>query len=315
MRIRSIKPEFWRSRHVAQLPWDLRLLFIGLWSYVDDNGVGLDDPWQITSDVFPVEPDPVASRRRVERGLATLSREVREPSSLPFLVRYEVSGRRYLYVTGWRHQRVDKPSRPRYPLPSEDVLNRENWIDAADPRESVASPPGTLAPVTEEQRNRGTKRFRRKSGGYSAEFEQWWTLYPKRGNGSKGSKFEASKAWVVAGELVDLDALAAATKRYADSQQVRDGFAKDAERWLRSRGWEEHITAADGADVADWLRGEWSAGRVRHIEERTGLRYPQPDIPLEVAPDQVERWLTQQCRDWIAANHDLIVQRLGKESA
>ena len=40
MRIRSIKPEFWTSDDITALAVDDRLLFIGLWSYVDDNGVG-----------------------------------------------------------------------------------------------------------------------------------------------------------------------------------------------------------------------------------------------------------------------------------
>jgi hypothetical protein len=156
MRIRSIKPEFWRSRHVAQLSWDLRLLFVGLWSYVDDNGVGIDDPWQITADVFPVEPDPVAARAKVEEGLARLSREVREPSPTPFIVRYAVGGKRYLYITGWPHQRIDKPSKPRYPLPPERVLTSEDAAVGSDPRESPASSPEILAPGTGEQGNRGT---------------------------------------------------------------------------------------------------------------------------------------------------------------
>ena len=42
MRIRTVKPEFWRSEDVSRLPVADRLLFIGLWSYVDDNGVGVD---------------------------------------------------------------------------------------------------------------------------------------------------------------------------------------------------------------------------------------------------------------------------------
>ena len=41
MRIRTIKPEFWRSDDITALGWATRLLFIGLWSYVDDNGVGI----------------------------------------------------------------------------------------------------------------------------------------------------------------------------------------------------------------------------------------------------------------------------------
>jgi hypothetical protein len=156
MRIRSIKPEFWRSRHVAQLPWELRLLFVGLWSYVDDNGVGFDDPWQIAADVFPLDPDPVEVRAKVSEGLARLSREVREGSPVPFIVRYEVAGKRYLYITGWPHQRIDKPSKPRYPLPPDDALTCADSQSDPDPRESVVSPPETLAPVTGEQGNRGT---------------------------------------------------------------------------------------------------------------------------------------------------------------
>ena len=33
MRIRSIKPEFWRSDDITALSLEDRLLFIGLWSY------------------------------------------------------------------------------------------------------------------------------------------------------------------------------------------------------------------------------------------------------------------------------------------
>jgi len=38
MRIRSIKPEFWKSETVAALSPLARLLFIGLWNYADREG-------------------------------------------------------------------------------------------------------------------------------------------------------------------------------------------------------------------------------------------------------------------------------------
>lgn len=157
MRIRSIKPEFWRSRHIAQIPWDLRLLFIGLWSYVDDNGVGIDDPWQIAADVFPVDPDPIEVRARVSEGLARLSRECREGSTVPFVLRYEVDGKRFLCITGWKHQRIDKPSRARYPLPPEGMLTSEDPELNTDPREGVARTPEKTPTGTGEQGNRGTE--------------------------------------------------------------------------------------------------------------------------------------------------------------
>jgi len=43
MRIRSTKPEFWKSRRITSVSWDARLVLKGLESYVDDNGVGVDD--------------------------------------------------------------------------------------------------------------------------------------------------------------------------------------------------------------------------------------------------------------------------------
>ena len=53
MRIRSTKPEFWKSRRIASVSWDARLVLKGLESYVDDNGVGVDDIELIVTDVFP----------------------------------------------------------------------------------------------------------------------------------------------------------------------------------------------------------------------------------------------------------------------
>lgn len=152
MRIRSIKPEFWRSDDVAGLSREDRLLFIGLWSYVDDNGVGIDDHRQVAADLFALDDDVKEVREYVREGLATLSRRF-------LIARYEVDGKRYLYVTGWkRHQRIDKPAKGRYPEPPpdykpptrHDVPNREDVAEESrDPRE-------TLAPGTGEQGNRGT---------------------------------------------------------------------------------------------------------------------------------------------------------------
>ena len=76
MRIRSTKPEFWRSRTVASVDWAARLVLKGLESYVDDNGVGKDDVELIVSDVFPrdMARNPSRTLARVSRALARVSR-------------------------------------------------------------------------------------------------------------------------------------------------------------------------------------------------------------------------------------------------
>lgn len=114
MRIRTVKPEFWRSDDVTALTRDERLLFIGLWSYVDDNGVGIDDYRQIAGDLFAMEEDQTEIRQFIRDGLATLSRRL-------LIARYTVDGKHYIYVTGWdKHQRIDRPGKPRYPKPPAD---------------------------------------------------------------------------------------------------------------------------------------------------------------------------------------------------
>lgn len=113
MRIRSIKPEFWRSDDITALSREHRLLFIGLWSYVDDNGVGLDDFRAISADLFALEDDQKEVRDYVREGLATLSRAL-------LIARYEVDGKRYIFIRTWdSHQKIDRPSKSRHPRPPE----------------------------------------------------------------------------------------------------------------------------------------------------------------------------------------------------
>lgn len=156
MRIRSIKPEFWRSTDIAALPRDVRLLFIGLWSYVDDNGVGVDDYRAIAADLFALEDDPVGARKFVHEGLATLSRAL-------LIQRYTVDGKQYLFIPTWdKHQKVDRPSKPRLPRPSDtpgtraERLTSDNAdtgdVSDGDSRESIEG----SSPGAGEQGNRGT---------------------------------------------------------------------------------------------------------------------------------------------------------------
>ena len=111
MRIRTIKPEFWRSDDIAALSIEDRLLFIGLWSYVEDNGVGRDEPQLIQCDLYPLDTFTEASVR-VHAGLKHLSQQ-------GLITRYEgPDGRKYLQVNTWdKHQKINRPSKahlPRY---------------------------------------------------------------------------------------------------------------------------------------------------------------------------------------------------------
>jgi hypothetical protein len=154
MRIRSTKPEFWRSKTIATLDWGVRLVLKGLESYVDDNGVGKDDIALIAADVFP--RDLSASPPET---LARLSEAISELFNAGLIARYEVDGEELLYIDRWSEiQRIDKPAKGRFRRPDgtleySEAVSRESY---GKPRETVASPPEILAPVTGEQGNRGT---------------------------------------------------------------------------------------------------------------------------------------------------------------
>lgn len=185
MRIRSIKPEFWRSPDISCLEIEDRLLFIGLWSYVDDNGVGEDRESMIAADLFAddLSRDPRETFARVSRGLSKLSEAGR-------IVRYEADGRHFLAIENWgKHQRIDKPAKPRFPGPTRD---------SRDSRESAARLREILAPGTGEQGNR--EQGNRGAEGATAPLSPFCSNHPNgteqpcRACGTARTAFELSKA-------------------------------------------------------------------------------------------------------------------------
>jgi len=150
MRIRGTKPEFWRSKHIAAVSWDARLVLKGLESYVDDNGVGPDDVELITSDLFSRD-----LAREGSRILARVSEAISELHRAGLVWRYSAEGEELLYISCWEQaQRVDKPQAGRFPRPDGTMNYKDSVI-----REYVASPredSRTFAPGTGEQGNRGT---------------------------------------------------------------------------------------------------------------------------------------------------------------
>lgn len=151
MRIRSTKPEFYRSRTVASVDWDARFVLKALESYVDDNGVGKDDLELIASDTFPRD-----LAREGSRILARLSEAIGSLHQAGLVWRYDVDGQALLYISSWESiQRIDKPQAGRFPRPDGTSNYKDSIIGEsfASPRE----PSRTLAPGTGEQGNRGTE--------------------------------------------------------------------------------------------------------------------------------------------------------------
>ena len=232
MRIRSIKPEFWTSEDVAALDWPTRLLFIGLWSYVDDNGVGRDNPKLIKADLFPLEDDPRETLATVSRGLQTLCDGGQ-------ITRYTVAGKPYLYINSWEaHQRIDRPNKARYPLPT---------CGNAVPRDTLATPSRvsreTPATGAGEQRNRGTEEEGETPSSdksdHADRFDEFWDTYDKKvGRRKAEQKYRLAlrKPGVTPELLINAAAAYIAWQR---QNAKHPEFTKNPETWLNGEHWND----------------------------------------------------------------------------
>jgi hypothetical protein len=105
-RIRSIKPEFWTSEQVVECSPTVRLLFIGLWNFCDDHGIHPASCLRLKMEVFPGD-------KCTERQIASW---VGQLVKVGLLKSYVVDGKEFWIVTGWKHQKIEKPTYL-YPLP------------------------------------------------------------------------------------------------------------------------------------------------------------------------------------------------------
>lgn len=117
-RIRSLKPEFWTSEQVVECTRDARLLFLGMLNFADDSGVLPGSVRRLRMQVFPGD----------DMTLEFLRGLVNELLRVDLLQEYDVEGRVYWRITGFKaHQRIDQPT-CRHPLPDGTVPGKDRRI-------------------------------------------------------------------------------------------------------------------------------------------------------------------------------------------
>lgn len=108
-RIRTIKPEFWTSAQIVECSPTARLLFIGMWNFADDRGVIPANPKEIKMKVMPGD-DFTSSQ--IYEFLVELEKQ-------KLIRKFNSDNTDYYVVTGWNHQKIEKPSF-KYPVPKFD---------------------------------------------------------------------------------------------------------------------------------------------------------------------------------------------------
>jgi hypothetical protein len=108
-RIRSIKPAFFISEDVADLPVRARLTWIGLWTQADDHGRTKDNARLIKAALWSLNDDVTLDD--IEDDLSALASHGR-------IVRYLADSRSFLAVVNWHvHQAINRPKASSIPAP------------------------------------------------------------------------------------------------------------------------------------------------------------------------------------------------------
>jgi hypothetical protein len=93
-----LKPEFFSDEDLAELPFEARLTYAGLWCYADKEGRLQDRPKFLKAMIFPYD------KIDMEKQLNLLSKGKHE-NGVPFIQRYEIEGNAYIQILSWgRHQ-------------------------------------------------------------------------------------------------------------------------------------------------------------------------------------------------------------------
>jgi len=243
MRIRSILPKFYESEDIGAMDWHTRLVFVGLWSYADDNGVGRDVPSLIAADLFPFDlsRDSRDTLARVADALQTLSAGGQ-------IIRYTLEKKPLYFIVKWdEYQRVDRPAKTRYERPtSTNAEIRETVATVSrDRRETVATGEG-------EKGRRGEVKTR-PNGADDPDFEAFYQAYPRH-----EARAPALKAYKTARKTtpaqVLLDAITRQKPRLT-AEASGPKFIPLPATWLNGQRWLDE-TAAPAPVLNSWMRSE-----------------------------------------------------------
>lgn len=136
-RIRTIKPDFWTNRKVIECSPIARLLFIGMWNFADDKGHLPFSPKSLKAQIFPAD----------DVGNDDIARMIVELSANGLLSVYYIEEKGYLEISGWSHQRIDRPQEPKYPVPVSNDRRTLSPDRIGEDRKVEEKKDGAAAPV------------------------------------------------------------------------------------------------------------------------------------------------------------------------
>lgn len=246
-RIRTIKPEFWTSHQIIECSPNARLLFVGLLNFCDDAGRHPASPKQCKAEVYPAD----------EISNDDVARMLDELSTNDLIRFYTVENTRYFVVTGWHHQKIDRPQEPKYPDPPSD--QDETFDDHStndrplkegkgeEGKEHTPLPGGERGFELEQQEDCLELPAILDQRPYPDDFESVWSEYKAIAN-PNATKADAAKAFARLSKA-DKDACWTGVVRYVvwireERRKRPDMPVKHLATFINKRGWEPFMEDA-----------------------------------------------------------------------
>lgn len=207
-RIRTIKPDAFKSDSLSQVPRGVRWTFAGLWTYADDYGRARDDVRLVKAELYALDD---------EVPLALVADDLRQLAEIGCICRYEVDGKAYFHLPRWKnHQRVSHPTDSKFPACPRCIPE-----DSGAVPEEIGKPPEPFRP--ERNREQGTGKGTTRAARAKLPGPDDW-------------QGPTAKHKEQAGQL-DLDVSSEAEK-FLDSWRARGAKYKDPDaafrNWLRN---------------------------------------------------------------------------------
>ncbi len=244
MRARLIKPGFYKSDTLAELPMAARILFSGLWCLADRDGRLKDRPRVIKIEVLPYDDCDVD---------ALLS----DLAAAGFIIRYQAAGERYIQVVSFAKHQSPNVREPASTIPAPCEHSASPIQDTPVPVTVTVTVPEAVAvavtvpdarareddtpPATSDEAAVPDEPPR-KPPRYSQDFDRLWRRYPAAGREDKPGAFAEYRRQQPNGD--DLDA---GLTRWEASRRWRDGYVVPLKRWLKERRWEDEPEPATGS--------------------------------------------------------------------
>ena len=216
-RIRYLKPEFFSDEDLAEISFQTRLAFAGLWCFADKAGRLEDRPKFLKAMIFPY--DSVDMEKQIE-----ILTHGKHENGVPFIQRYEVEGKKFIQIISW-----DKHQKPHH-------TEKESHFPPAPP---------LIKGMEKRMEKQLEASAELKNGEITVKkpldnFHLFWEKYP-----IKKERTKAFKEWEK--NKPDIKTILPALKAQIEHKLKCDSentFCPEfpyPERWIKNRKWEDEI--------------------------------------------------------------------------